>query len=143
MLFAGTLPASLAALPRLGVLRLGNNKLSGNLNAFAAQLATPPAAAAANGTARFSNLFDFNVSSNHLTGPVSESLAQLGVFNPNMTIIVPGANGGPSIAPRVLDLSDNQLQGHWPTWLLDVVGGLGPGCPCSIVYQLQLWDRIQ
>jgi hypothetical protein len=114
------------------VLRLANNKLNGSLTAFAAALNDPAAVAAAKeqqpaGSSSsssgkgLSRLFDLNVSSNQLTGPVPEQLAYLGVFNPNITILVPGSDGAAAIAPRVLDLSNNQLAGDWPQWLLKAV----------------------
>lgn len=137
----GTIPASLATLPNLGVLRLGNNKISGDLKDFAAALKDPEAAAAAAAAAGskgkdkdnsssssskgVSRLFDFNVTSNQLAGPVPDQLAYLGVFNPNITFIVPGGDGEAAIAPRVLDLSGNKLAGPWPQWLLNAVRGGG------------------
>jgi hypothetical protein len=132
----GGIPAALASLPNLGVLRLGSNKLSGSLTAFAAALNDPAAVAAAKeqqpagsstSTKGLSRLFDFNVTANQLTGPVPEQLAYLGVFNPNITILVPGSDGAAAIAPRVLDLSGNQLAGDWPQWLLKAVSA---GCAC-------------
>jgi hypothetical protein len=132
----GSIPAALASLPNLGVLRLGNNKLSGPLTAFAAALNDPATVAAAKDQAPagssssssgkgLSRLFDFNVTANQLTGPVPEQLAYLGVFNPNIAILVPGSDGAAAIAPRVLDMSNNQLAGDWPQWLLKAVGGRG------------------
>lgn len=128
----GTIPAALASLPLLGVLRLGGNKLTGSLSAFAAALNDPAAVAAAKAQAPagssssstkpgLSRLFDLNVTSNQLTGPVPDQLAYLGVFNPNITILVPGSDGAAAIAPRVVDLSGNALAGDWPRWLLKAV----------------------
>jgi hypothetical protein len=142
---AGTVPAALASLPNLGVLRLGSNKLTGPLTAFAAALTDPAAVAAAAAAAKdqaapgssskgLSRLFDFNVSSNQLTGPVPEQLAYLGVFNPNITILVPGSDGAAAIAPRVLDLSGNQLAGDWPQWLLKAVSGAAATFAASEIY---------
>jgi hypothetical protein len=127
----GDIPAALASLPNLGVLRLGSNKLSGSLTAFAAALndaaavaaakEQQPAASSSSSAKGLSRLFDFNVTANQLTGPVPEQLAYLGVFNPNITILVPGSDGAAAIAPRVLDVSGNQLAGEWPQWLLKAV----------------------
>lgn len=55
-----------------------------------------------------------------LTGPVPEQLSYLGVFNPNITIVVPG-DVGPENAPRLLNLAGNKLSGPWPHWLLSEV----------------------
>jgi hypothetical protein len=57
-----------------------------------------------------------------LTGPVPEQLSYLGVFNPNITIVVPG-DVGPENAPRLLNLAGNKLSGPWPHWLLSEVSG--------------------
>jgi hypothetical protein len=51
----------------------------------------------------------------------------LGFFNPEFTVLVPGPDGSPSLAPRVLDLSSNKLDGPWPLWLLKDVSGGGVG----------------
>jgi hypothetical protein len=117
------------------VLRLGNNKLTGSLEAFAAALNDPAAVAAAKDAAPagsssssakgLSRLFDLNVTANQLTGPVPQQLAYLGVFNPNITILVPGSDGAAAIAPRVLDLSNNQLAGPGPPRPHRAVGGGG------------------
>uniref|UniRef100_A0A383V4J4 Leucine-rich repeat-containing N-terminal plant-type domain-containing protein n=1 Tax=Tetradesmus obliquus TaxID=3088 RepID=A0A383V4J4_TETOB len=143
----GTIPAALASLPLLGVLRLGGNKLTGSLSAFAAALNDPAAVAAAKAQAPagssssstkpgLSRLFDLNVTSNQLTGPVPDQLAYLGVFNPNITILVPGSDGAAAIAPRVVDLSGNALAGDWPRWLLKAVPGTVGTCGCSVAVDL-------
>eukprot|EP00775_Hariotina_reticulata_P012359 gene12359-12494_t len=133
----GTLPPALASLHNLGVLRLGNNKLSGSLTEFAAVLKDPvelSAAALAAGQPRakgYSNIFDLNLADNQLTGPVPEQLAYLGVFNPNITIVVPG-NVGPENAPRLLNLAGNKLSGMWPHWLLSEVPSITAVCNCPV-----------
>jgi hypothetical protein len=118
---AGPIPAALASQHNLGILRLGDNRLSGDLNAFASALKDPAEAIAANTTNGVSRLFDFNVTNNGLVGPIPENLAFLGIFNPVITILVPGADGSASVAPRVLDLSGNKFEGPWPAWLLKEV----------------------
>ncbi|KAF6253771.1 hypothetical protein COO60DRAFT_388523 [Scenedesmus sp. NREL 46B-D3] len=142
----GSIPAGLASLPKLGVLRLGSNKLHGSLAAFAAALTDPATVAAAKDQAPsdgsggsgkgLSRLFDLNVTANQLTGPVPEQLAYLGAFNPNITILVPGSGGAAAIAPRVLDLSSNQLAGDWPQWLLKAVPSTVGSCTCSVAAAL-------
>lgn len=117
----GPIPAALASQHNLGILRLGDNRLSGDLNAFASALKDPAELAAANTTNGVSRLFDFNITGNGLVGPVPEALAFLGIFNPVITILVPGADGSASVAPRVLDLSGNKFEGPWPAWLLKEV----------------------
>lgn len=124
---AGPIPASLATQHNLGVLSLGHNRLSGDLNAFAAALRDPEELAAANKTSEVSRLFDFNVTGNGLVGPVPENLAYLGIFNPVITILVPGLDGSAAVAPRVLDLSGNKFSGPWPAWLLKEVSERGWG----------------
>jgi hypothetical protein len=141
-LSSGSLPPALARLSNLGVLRLSNNRLSGDLKAFADAVPDPAGAAAAalaiaqpedNATivqmaagaaaaaAGSSSLFELNLTSNSFTGPVPEGLARLGVFDPDLTVLVAGAGGEPTLGARTLDLSDNTLSGPWPTWLLDAV----------------------
>lgn len=117
----GSIPASLASQHNLGILRLGDNRLSGDLTAFANALKDPAEMAAANKTNAVSRLFDFNVSNNGLVGPVPDQLGWLGAFNPVITILVPGADGGATVAARVLDLSSNKFEGPWPAWLLQDV----------------------
>jgi len=127
-LHPGPIPASLASLHNLGILRLGDNRLNGDLNAFAAMLKDPAELAAANNTNAVSRLFDFNVTNNGLVGPLPETLGWLGIFNPVITILVPGADGSAMVAPRVLDLSSNKFEGPWPAWLLKEVRGV---CVCG------------
>lgn len=115
---AGPIPSSLASLHNLGILRLGDNRLSGSLAAFASALKDPAELAAANNTNAASRLFDFNVTNNGLVGPVPEALAWLGIFNPVITILIPGADGQAALAPRAIDLSKNKIEGAWPAWLL-------------------------
>ena len=102
-------------------MRLGDNRLSGSLTAFAATLKDPAELAAVNNTNAVSRLFDFNITNNGLVGPVPEQLSWLGIFNPVITILVPGADGSATVAARVLDLSGNKLDGQWPAWLLKEV----------------------
>jgi hypothetical protein len=110
------------------VLSLGNNRLSGDLTAFATALKDPEELAAANNTKAVSRLFDFNVTNNGLVGSLPENLAWLGIFNPVITILVPGADGSAAVAPRVLDISGNKFSGPWPAWLLkEVSRGPFPG----------------
>lgn len=73
LLLPGTIPAGLAGLRKLGVLRLGANRLSGSLDAFAGGLTDPAeaaaqaAAAGRNGSARGgSSLFDVNLADNQV-----------------------------------------------------------------------------
>ena len=125
----GPIPASLATQHNLGVLSLGNNRLSGDLTAFATALKDPEELAAANNTKAVSRLFDFNVTNNGLVGSLPDNLAWLGIFNPVITILVPGADGSAAVAPRVLDISGNKFSGPWPAWLLKEVRGVdGNSC---------------
>jgi hypothetical protein len=57
------------------------------------------------------------------------------VFNPVITILVPGPDGSAAVAPRVLDLSGNKFEGPWPAWLLKEVRAIpaGPGGGVSAV----------
>lgn len=128
----GPIPASLASLHNLGILRLGDNRLNGDLNAFAAMLKDPAELAAANNTNAVSRLFDFNVTNNGLVGPLPETLGWLGIFNPVITILVPGADGSAMVAPRVLDLSSNKFEGPWPAWLLKEVPEAASTCNCAM-----------
>eukprot|EP00775_Hariotina_reticulata_P004430 gene4430-4685_t len=132
----GALPPSMAALPNLVVLRLAGNKLNGSLSEFAAALPRPANLTAGTTGAAFSKMFDLDLSWNQLSGTVSESIAALGLFNPNVTILLPSAGQSIAQVPRRLDLSGNKLTGPWPTWLLTEVPGLIVRCSCLVSVRL-------
>lgn len=130
----GPIPASLATQHNLGVLSLGNNRLSGDLTAFATALKDPEELAAANNTKAVSRLFDFNVTNNGLVGSLPDNLAWLGIFNPVITILVPGADGSAAVAPRVLDISWKQVCGTMASMATEG----GEGCGWELVHRAAL-----
>lgn len=126
--FGGAIPASLASLPNLQYLSLANNQLSGDLNPFANALPDP-----ANQQVPASAIIYFNVSGNRLIGGVPEKLGQLGVLRPDFNIISEDTGDG---EPRVFDISRNQLQGPFPSWLLTRVQSIMRFCRCEMVLKM-------
>lgn len=106
------------------MLRLQKNQLKGNLNAFAS--AIPEG----------SQLFDFNISANQLTGGIPDALSKLGVFNGSTTILLPQKDGTADKPIRFMDLSDNSLSGPWPLWVLQSVPDTRQACECTVFVAL-------
>eukprot|EP00882_Tetradesmus_deserticola_P031867 GHRQ01036045.1.p1 GENE.GHRQ01036045.1~~GHRQ01036045.1.p1 ORF type:complete len:342 (+),score=139.26 GHRQ01036045.1:362-1387(+) len=114
---SGSLPASVTSFaPHLSFLDLSHNSLSGSLDAFAAALAPT------------NQLLQVNLSHNKLTGEVPGRMAILAAVRPVMVTM----KDGHTPVHRILDLSNNELQGVFPSWIITNLPLLAVSCKCSI-----------
>ncbi|CAD7700471.1 unnamed protein product [Ostreobium quekettii] len=93
----GTFPTALASQPSLAILDLSGNMLDGRL---------------AGGEGLFSRTWLINLSGNKFSGSIPESWDNAGLFNES---VLNGLRSFP-----VLDLSDNELSGNVPDYMLNV-----------------------
>ncbi|WIA31462.1 hypothetical protein OEZ86_002357 [Tetradesmus obliquus] len=105
-----------SAAPHLSFLDLSHNGFSGSLAAFADAL-TPS-----------NQLLQVNLSHNRLSGGVPAGLASLAAVRPVMVTM----KDGHTPVHRILDLSNNELQGVFPAWIITNLPALASSCKCSI-----------